>query len=274
MNNLQQRTLTGILFVCTLVGSIAISKWTFFIVFILISYLATNEFYHLAYKAKARPNRKIGVATSVYIFISFFLYASGMVGSKISLGVIPLTVGLFVYELYRDSKVPFLNLAFTILGLVYVTTPLALFNFFVFPPTESVDPVYSPHLLMGIFIFIWTNDSGAYLVGSKFGKHKLFERISPKKTWEGSIGGGCLTMITAVILSYLFPQYNLLDMVVVALITVVTGTLGDLVESMFKRSIEVKDSGSFFPGHGGLLDRFDSVILAAPMVYFYFRLIS
>ncbi|QZT36504.1 phosphatidate cytidylyltransferase [Halosquirtibacter xylanolyticus] len=274
MNNLQQRTLTGILFVCTLVGSIAIGKWTFFVLFILISYLATNEFYHLAYKAKARPNRKIGIATSIYIFISFFLVASGMVPSKVTLGIIPLIVGLFVYELYRDSKVPFLNLAFTLLGLVYVTTPLALFNFFVFPPEGEAYAAYSPYLLMGIFIFIWTNDSGAYLFGSQFGKHKLFERISPKKTWEGSIGGGVMTMIAAVVLSYLFPQYKMVDMLVVALITVVAGTLGDLVESMFKRSIDVKDSGSFFPGHGGLLDRFDSVILAAPMVYFYIRLIS
>ncbi|QZE13548.1 phosphatidate cytidylyltransferase [Halosquirtibacter laminarini] len=274
MNNLQQRILTGILFVCTLVGSIAIGKWTFFALFILISYLATNEFYHLAYRAKARPNRKIGIATSIYIFISFFLIASGLVPSKVTLGIIPLIVGLFVYELYRDSKVPFLNLAFTILGLVYVTTPLALFNFFVFPPSVTGTPVYSPHLLMGIFIFVWINDSGAYLVGSRFGRHKLFERISPKKTWEGSIGGGVLTMSAAVVMSRIFPQYGLIDMVVVALITVIAGTLGDLVESMFKRSIEVKDSGSFFPGHGGLLDRFDSIILAAPMVYFYFRLIS
>ena len=124
-----------------------------------------------------------------------------------------------------------------------------------------------------MFVIIWTSDVFAYLAGSMFGKHKLMERISPKKTWEGSIGGLFFSLIAAYILSLLVPQLSLVEWMILTIIIVISGTLGDLVESLLKRNADVKDSGTIFPGHGGVLDRFDAVIFATPMVFVYINLI-
>ena len=163
------------------------------------------------------------------------------------------------------------NIAITFLGIIYVSVPFSLMNFIVFQDVN----VYNPDLFLSLFIFIWVNDSGAYIAGTAFGKHRLFERISPKKSWEGFIGGLLSTVLAAYILSVTFvSEYSFAFMTIIAVIIVVTGTLGDLVESLFKRNLGVKDSGKVIPGHGGLLDRFDSIILAAPIVFFVFYLLS
>jgi phosphatidate cytidylyltransferase len=127
-------------------------------------------------------------------------------------------------------------------------------------------------IVLGFFLLIWLNDTGAYFIGSLIGKHKLFERISPGKTWEGSAGGTLFALLTAWGLSYIFPQIDRTHWLILAIITVVTGTLGDLVESMLKRSLGIKDSGNILPGHGGMLDRFDAVLLSAPFVFVYLAL--
>jgi phosphatidate cytidylyltransferase len=129
-------------------------------------------------------------------------------------------------------------------------------------------------LLISLFVLVWAGDSGAYIFGVRYGRHRLFERISPKKSWEGLMGGVITAIATAWILNYLFPQYNIILLIVMAIVVVISGTLGDLVESMIKRSIGVKDSGRFMPGHGGLLDRFDSILLASPVIYFVFQFFS
>ena len=168
---------------------------------------------------------------------------------------------LFIFELYQKNKIPFENVGKTILGVMYVALPLSLLMVVLFENHQ-----YRPNLLLGIFLLIWSNDTFAYLVGSQIGKNKLFPRISPGKTWEGTIGGGICTLIVAFLLSLIFKEIELKDWMAIGLIAAVFGTIGDLVESMLKRSKGVKDSGNFMPGHGGALDRFDAFIFVLPFI--------
>jgi phosphatidate cytidylyltransferase len=174
---------------------------------------------------------------------------------------------IFLIELYRKLPNPFTNIAFTFFGLMYIAIPFSLLNYF--PNPNLMPETYHPELLLGFFFLVWMNETGAYLVGSAIGKHRLFERISPKKTWEGTLGGGVLSMLTGLLISRYFIQIGTLDWLVISLIVVIFTSYGDLFESMFKRSINAKDSGRLLPGHGGILDRFDGVIMAAPFVFVY-----
>jgi phosphatidate cytidylyltransferase len=181
--------------------------------------------------------------------------------------VLLLVFMIFIFELFRNSKKPFHNIAFTITGIFYVTVPFSLFIYI--GANMGMDGSYHSHIGLGFLYLLWASDTGAYLIGSKFGKHRLFESISPKKSWEGSIGGAAAALLIAFIISKFLTDLKLADWMIVAAIIVITGTLGDLVESMLKRSVGIKDSGRIFPGHGGMLDRFDGLLLAVPFVFFY-----
>jgi phosphatidate cytidylyltransferase len=267
LKDLQIRTIWGILFVVILTGAILFSPYTFALLFLLLSVFILKEFYNLALQAGYSPQIFPGLLTGGIIFILSFLVANGAVPTK-SLYLF-LTILFFfpVYELYRKSDTPIVNIAVTVFGILYVTVPLSILNFIVYNSIPG-NSAYDYSLLISLFVFIWAGDSGAYLIGVRFGRHRLFERISPKKSWEGFVGGIITSILAAWILSVVFPQFSLSFMAVIAVVTVVAGTLGDLVESMIKRSVGVKDSGQFMPGHGGLLDRFDSLLLASPVIYF------
>jgi phosphatidate cytidylyltransferase len=170
-------------------------------------------------------------------------------------------------ELFSKHEKPIDNISKTLFGIIYVPLPFALLNFFYMPSIAGNE--IHPSILLGFFLILWTSDTFAYLSGMAFGKHKLFERISPKKTWEGSIGGLIFGMVMSWVLSIYFNDLSLLQWLSIGLITIVFGTFGDLAESMIKRSMNVKDSGKLLPGHGGLLDRFDAALLAAPAVFIY-----
>jgi phosphatidate cytidylyltransferase len=174
----------------------------------------------------------------------------------------PFIATIFFVELYRDKSTPFQNIALTILGLVYVLMPFAAWVSYLYPARG----IYNSHIILGYFFILWTNDTGAYLTGSAFGRHKLWERISPKKTWEGFIGGLLLSMGVAYLIAHYYTELNPILWVLIGFIVSIFGTLGDLVESMFKRSLDVKESGGILPGHGGILDRFDGVLLSTPFV--------
>ena len=273
MNNLYKRTLTGILIVAVLVGGIAWSPVSFFIIFLLLTLASVNEFYSLSKNTSSQPVNILGLILSGYLFTTIYAIKRNWIDPKYILGIIPLLFLIFISELYRKQQAPFKNIAYTILGVVYIALPFSLFNFIVFPDFHS-NSAYSPHILIGLFIFLWSNDTGAYLIGSQFGKHRLFERISPKKSWEGFIGGAFFSTFAAIIISLYYSEFPLIHLIVINLIAITAGTFGDLCESMFKRKIGEKDSGNFFPGHGGFLDRFDSVLMAVPMVYFYIQMIK
>jgi len=178
----------------------------------------------------------------------------------------------FIIELFRKNDTPFVNVAYTLLGVLYIVLPFAMLFHLGFYTNNSFSEHYSYQIILGIFILLWTNDTGAYLSGRFFGKHKLFERISPKKTWEGAIGGGILALIVAYVISIYFTNLTLTDWIITGALIVVFGDLGDLIESMLKRSFGIKDSGKLLPGHGGILDRFDALLLAVPFVYSYLQL--
>lgn len=269
MSNLLQRSLTGFVFVLAIIGGLIFSKFGFLILFLIILVFSLWEFYNLSHRAIARPQKYFGILIGVMYFIANYAYAGHAVDAKIFSLFIPLVVFVFIFELYRKSKRPFNNIAFTLLGLLYIAVPISMFNYFVFHYTNQI--VYNYKILLGFFFLLWANDTGAYLVGVSIGRNKLFERISPKKTWEGFIGGVIVTLGVGYIISRYFTALALDQWLTIALLVAILATLGDLVESMFKRSLNIKDSGKILPGHGGVLDRFDGVFLAAPIIYAYLQ---
>lgn len=273
-NNFIQRAITGILFVAVLIGCILYDPLTFGALFVIISALAIREFGHLLNQAEGVSiNKTITMLGGAYLFLAvmgFCIDTAG--GSKIFIPYLLLVLYLIVSELYRKKENPVLNWAYSMLSQLYIALPFAMLNVLAFqndPETSSVS--YNPILPLSIFIFIWLNDTGAYCVGSMIGKHRLFERISPKKSWEGSIGGGVLAIASAFVLAHFFPFMTMMEWAGLALVVVVFGTWGDLTESLLKRQLKIKDSGNILPGHGGILDRFDSALMAIPaaVVYLY-----
>jgi phosphatidate cytidylyltransferase len=269
VKNFFQRALTAIAFVAVLL-SCTYKHITFTPLFFLITLLGTWEFYTLSEKDGAnKPQKVLGTITAGVMFLSNAIYCMWQVNMRILLFMLPFIFLIFIFELYREKDRPFQNIAFTILGVVYVAVPFSLLNYILTCPGS-----YSPQILYGFFFILWANDTGAYLTGSLIGKHKLFPRVSPGKSWEGSIGGAIISFGVAYLMSDWFTILPLRDWMVIAAILVVIGTLGDLVESLYKRSINVKDSGTLLPGHGGILDRFDSLLMATPFVFTYLYLIK
>ena len=174
-------------------------------------------------------------------------------------------------ELFRESGKPIFNIGSTLLGIIYISLPMFCFYLISF---QGFIEGYQYECIIGYLFIMWANDIGAYFAGTYFGKHKLFERISPKKTWEGFFGGVIFALLIAFILTRFFSNFSMIQWMIVASIIIITATLGDLVESMFKRSVHLKDSGTVLPGHGGFLDRFDSLFISAPFVFFFLQMWS
>lgn len=266
MNNFFKRTLTAGAFVAVLLGCTYYSQLSFSILFFVITILGVWEFYKLSEKGENKPQKVIGTIVGGSIFVTTAIVCMGH-DAHLLLINIPLVFLIFISELYTKAANPFRNIAFTILGIVYVAVPFSLLNYLV-----TYTGTYSYELLFGFFFILWCNDSGAYLAGSAFGKRKLFPRVSPGKSWEGSIGGAIASYIVVFIISKWYIGFSIIDWMVIAAILIVIGTLGDLVESLYKRSKNVKDSGTLLPGHGGILDRFDSLLMATPFVFTYLYL--
>ncbi len=260
-----QRSITGAIFGIVLVAGIIVHPIVFGIVFSIILVLSLLEFYSICQSENTQPQKITGAILGFLIFLLFFAYGNGFIRAHTILFSFPMLALVFIIELYRNKNNPLANIALTILGILYVAIPIGLLNFVVFPG-QAQNKMYYPWILMGIFLIIWVYDSFAYLFGIWLGKHRLFERISPKKSWEGVIGGGIFAIIMGILNSVFFQTLELLSWIVIAIIIIVFGTLGDLAESMIKRSLNRKDSGTLLPGHGGMLDRFDSLLLAIPFI--------
>ena len=240
----------------------------------LILVLALDEYFKLVKRLKVSPPDILVIVCSGLSFVLVFMSKSIDLNAKY-LFLIPLSFVLFmIREVYKNSKNPLSNLTYGVFGMVYIFFPITSLFYLGFYDNYSWVDSFQPELLLGFFVLIWANDTGAYLAGSAFGKHKLFERISPKKTIEGSVGGLVLALGVAYLASIYAQQISLLDWIVISLIVVVFGSLGDLFESMLKRKVDVKDSGKLIPGHGGILDRFDSIMFAAPVIFTYLALIA
>jgi phosphatidate cytidylyltransferase len=259
------RTLTSILYATVVVAGILLHPFLFAVVFLGLTVMAMLEFYRMVRISGVEPQIWSGLTVSIVFFASVFGFVTGFLTPYLVFSVIPLLFLIFIVELYRKKPFPIANIACTLAGFLYIAFPMSLSNLLAFP-LNSGRHVFYPWILFGITITLWLYDSGAYLVGTTWGKHRLFERISPKKSWEGVLGGGIVAMLAGVMNAWLFQSIELLTWLLISFLVIVAGTFGDLVESMMKRSLGIKDSGNLLPGHGGFLDRLDSFIFTVPMV--------
>jgi len=278
MKNLIVRTITGVLFVVTIVACF-LEPTAMVFLFALVTGLTVWEFCTLVNDRRPATtvNRFITTAAAVYLFIAMAGYCSGITpGSSVFIPYLLTLVYLFVSELYLKQADPINDWACTMLAQLYIALPFSCVNALAFTIGDEQIAEFNTWLPLSVFIFLWTNDTGAYCCGSLFGRHPLFPRISPKKSWEGSIGGGIFVLIAAAIISYAVPDtgLSLLQWLGLGLVVCIFGTWGDLVESLFKRTIGVKDSGNILPGHGGMLDRFDSSLMALPAAVIYIFTLS
>lgn len=280
MKNLITRSITGVLFVAIIVVCFMCPEGMI-MVFALVTGLTVWEYTGLVNQIDGvTVNRFISTAAGVYLFLAIAGFCSGITPSAVFIPYLLSVIYLFISELYTESKNAINNWAYTMLSQMYVALPLATINILAFRDIGG-QVVFSYLTPLSIFIFLWANDTGAYCFGSLFGKHKLFPRISPGKTWEGSVGGGILVLVVAAIIGYLESSntdqmmggstMSIPEWMGMGLVVVFFGTWGDLVESLFKRTLGIKDSGNILPGHGGMLDRFDSSLMAMPaaVVYLY-----
>lgn len=272
--NLIIRTITGVVFVAILVGCILGSWISFTVLFMLITALSIKEFCDIVNEREdVQVNTMICTVAGTYFFGAVSGFCSQLTTSAVFIPYLLSIVYLLVCELYQNHEHALNNWAFTMLSQMYIALPLGSLNALAFQndPTSSIGVVYQSILPLSVFLFLWSSDSGAYCFGSLFGKRKLFPSISPNKSWEGSIGGGVIALIVSQILASYDPSLSRMEWFGFALVVVIFGTWGDLVESLLKRQLGIKDSGHILPGHGGMLDRFDSSLLAIPasVIYIY-----
>lgn len=274
MSNFNERLLTGILFVIVLLGAIYQSELASSILFFVIILLCQREFYSFFKASVIKPQALVGMLGGLGFFLASVIAFQANLNFNTLFLIVPLIFFVFVLELFRDRKEPIANIGYTILGIIYVSVPFTLLHQISYFNNYEFGTSYNYEVLIGYFFVLWANDTGAYLVGRKIGKTKLFERISPKKTWEGFIGGLFFGLLLGYINSQIFGGLDTLTWMTIALIVVIFGSLGDLVESLFKRSLGIKDSGKILPGHGGVLDRFDGIFISAPMVFTFLKILS
>ncbi len=267
-NNLTQRIITGLLGAAGIITCICLGEWTYFIIFFIICLLALLEFYKLVGLDGMLPQKTFGTICGLFIFSLSFFIEQGAISYRLYFLIFPLLSCVYMIKLYKKfERKPFTNIAYTFLGIFYVAIPFSLLNIAVFEKGE-----YNFEIIFGCLFILWASDTGAYVAGTLFGKRKLFERISPKKSWEGFFGGALLALVFAYGIAYFFPFFTLAQWMIIAVIIIVGGTFGDLVESLLKRSIEIKDSGTSLPGHGGFLDRFDGLLISAPFIVAYMEI--
>ncbi len=278
MKNLIVRSITGVIFVAAVVTCF-LRPEAMILLFALVTGLTVWEYTGIVNNIEnVTVNRFLATVAGVYLFFGVAGFCSGIVPSAVFIPYLLTVVYMFISELYTKAPNPINNWAYTMLSQMYIALPLSMLNVLAFRGTAD-GVVYSSLLPLSVFIFLWTNDTGAYLSGSLFGKHKLFPRVSPGKSWEGSIGGGILVIVVAALIgmyensdmhaSNAEVSLNIVQWIGMGVVVVFFGTWGDLVESLFKRTIGIKDSGNILPGHGGMLDRFDSSLMAIPAAVIY-----
>jgi phosphatidate cytidylyltransferase len=266
LKELTQRTITGCLYVAILLIGTAIHPLIFAVVFATLLFFTQLEFYQLVEKAGSSPRKYIGLVMGMLLFFICFGIVYGWLPKNAYLIFIPILTILFLFEIFRDNTKEIQSSAVTLTGFVYVAVPFSLLNFIVYP-TYPNPPHFYPWILMGVFFVVWIYDSMAYVVGSKWGKHKINEKVSPNKTWEGLWAGAVFALLMGVLNAVIFQKPGIADWMVIASLTVAFGTLGDMFESKIKRRLNVKDSGTVLPGHGGLLDRLDSLLFVIPVIF-------
>ena len=280
MKNFIIRTITAVFFVAAIV-SCFLRPEAMILLFGLVTGMTIWEFTGLVNgRNRVSVNQMISTVAGVYFFLAMAGFCSGITPPSIFVPYLITLIYLMVAELYLKQEDPVHDWAYTMMSQLYIALPFSLLNVLAFQSDASgIHFVWS--IPLSVFVFLWINDAGAYICGSLLGKHKLFPRISPGKSWEGSIGGGILVILAAILISQFLPSVispstlhlppSTIEYIGLGLVVVIFGTWGDLVESLFKRTLGIKDSGNILPGHGGMLDRFDSTLMAVPaaVVYLY-----
>jgi len=279
MNNFIVRTITSVFFVAAIVSCFLRPEAMMFL-FALVTGMTVWEFTGLVNEREhVSVNQMISTIAGVYFFLAMAGFCSGLTPPSVFLPYLVTLIYLMVAELYLKQEDPVHDWAYTMMSQLYIALPFSLLNVLAFQSdAEGIHYVWT--IPLSVFIFLWVNDAGAYICGSLLGRHKLFPRISPGKSWEGSIGGAILVVLVALAIPHLLPliissssllPLSSIEYIGLGLVVVVFGTWGDLVESLFKRTLGIKDSGHILPGHGGMLDRFDSTLMAVPaaVVYLY-----
>lgn len=278
MSTFLRRTLTAVWIVIFVLGGFWLHPVSFFLTGAVIIAGSQYEYYLIIRNNGLKPQVIPGIVTGISLYTISTLCAAGKISAAYFLILIPLSFLMIVLELFRKQEKPFDALAHTFFAIIYTALPFSFFPFMAFS-RDGINSllshgslVFSPGIIIGFFLLLWANDTGAYILGVTLGRHRLMERISPKKSWEGFIGGLIVSLIAAYLLSGWLGVVTRNQWLIISLLITVSGTLGDLVESMLKRSYGVKDSGNVMPGHGGFLDRFDSTFLSFPFVYLFISL--
>ena len=268
-SNLGQRVITAIIGAVVIITGTIISEWSYFIIFAIILAFTQMEFYKLSGLDGMLPLKSFGTFLGLLVFTFTFLEEMKIIPIAYYFLVFPLVSMIFFIKLYRKSdKKPFTGIAYTILGVIYVAIPFSLLTVAAF----SVDNTFHFEIIIGSLLMLWASDSGAFFAGTKFGKTKLFERVSPKKSWEGSLGGAFAAIVVTYIISKNFTVLPEWQWFCIMTIIIIAGTYGDLIESLVKRSIAIKDSGRGLPGHGGFMDRFDGLLLSTPFIVAFLKI--
>jgi phosphatidate cytidylyltransferase len=293
MKNFIIRTITGVIFVAAIVASF-LRPEAMVLLFSIVTGMTIWEFTGLVNEREhVTVNRFICTVAGVYFFYAMTYFCSdlyaGVAKSVVFIPYLVTVIYLLIAELYLKQEDPVQDWAYTMLSQMYIALPFSLLNVLAFTANSSGMVVFNTLLPLSVFIFLWVNDTGAYCVGSLLGRHKLFPRISPGKSWEGSIGGAVFVLAVAYGIGWLdnmeiadanhtssifAGMLSIPEWLGLGLVVVIFGTWGDLVESLFKRTLGIKDSGSILPGHGGMLDRFDSSLLAIPAAVVYLYILS
>jgi len=256
-----------------MLAGIIIHPVVFVSVFGVILFLTQNEFYRITKLSDFSPQKIVGLVLGLLFFINCFLISNNLIPQILIILFIPFLLFVFIAELFSKGTDSLKNSAITIAGLIYVALPFSLLNFVIFRETSDNGSFY-PWVLVGILFILWTYDSMAYVSGSLFGKHKIAPKVSPLKSWEGLIGGTVFAVIMGIINAVLFQEISMLNWIIISLLTIIFGTIGDFFQSKLKREVGIKDSGNILPGHGGLLDRFDSLLFAVPIVFVWLNLMD
>lgn len=284
MNNVIVRGITGIFFIAAVVWCIWYNPVTLWMLSAVITAISLYEFYRIIFKGELSfLQYAIHITAGVYLTTVLWLASTGIIAASanIALAAIPYLLYIiivFITELYSRKEDPFTDAAKSFAGHIYIAVPVGLLSYMAFYPHATILSYYLPFMLLSFFVLIWIYDTGAFITGMTFGKHRLFERISPKKSWEGVWGGVILAVLASWGLYTLFSHVGINPMTIwqwigFAVTVTVAATFGDLSESLLKRTYGIKDSGKILPGHGGMMDRFDSIFIAAPAAFIYLSLI-
>jgi len=266
-NNLITRIISGLIFLGIFLAGIFIHPYLYAFLFTSVMLIAINEMFKFTNTENIKPHKIFAFIFSALFFMILFLAKIEIIEFKY-LALLPILLLVpFIIELYKKHEKPILNLATTYFAIIYIAIPISMSNFMVFPKANNHE--FSYQLLLGMFLMIWSFDTGAYFTGSAIGKHKLFERISPKKSWEGVFGGYVLSALLSIACYKVFGILEIHEWLTISVIVSTFSIFGDLVESLFKRSVKLKDSGTIMPGHGGMLDRIDSSLFSIPAVVTY-----